>query len=90
MWPAPGMSECGLAGHDENTECLVGRWAEAMPKLCPLHPLWARLCLQAPVIKFTALKRAGQGREENVVLMQLWNTICIFKKDRKGEHKQRC
>lgn len=74
----PGISECDLAGQDEDTERLVGRWAEAMPKLCPLYSLWARLCLQAPVIKSTALKRAGQGWEENVVLIQLWNTTCIF------------
>lgn len=31
----------------------------------------------------------GRGGEENVALIQLWNTTCVFSKDRKEEHKQR-
>lgn len=52
-----------------------------MPKLCPLYSPGARparFCLKAPMMKFTALKRAGQGWEENVVLIQLWSTTCVF------------
>lgn len=57
-----GMSECDTTGLDENTDHLVDRRAEAMPKLCPLDSPWARLArfyLKTPMMKFTALKRAG-------------------------------
>lgn len=84
---------------DENTgTCLVDRWAQS--------PSYVHFIPSGPDLQGSASRLLwwnselwrglGRGGEENVVLIQLWNTTCgfvfffFFIKDRKEEHKQQC
>lgn len=80
MKPTPGMSEWDSAGSEGNTrKYLVGKHAEAMPKLCLLYSTWARparFCLRLLGWNSQLWRGLGRGGEENVVFIQLWNTNC--------------